>query len=303
MKNKRIELTKKRKGLARPKWIRGSVSWDKRFGEVRDVLKGLSLNSVCVEAACPNRGECWQMRHVTFMIMGQVCTRACRFCNVAGGSPTALDSSEPQNVAAAVEKLDVKYAVITSVTRDDLEDKGAGHFIRTVREIKTNTPQVLVESLIPDFSGDAGLLKRIAFSQAEVIAHNIEVPRKLYPNVRPNADYRRSLDVLKILNAKKAEGTDILTKSSIILGLGESEDDIFRTLKDLKDAGVDIVYIGQYLSPSREHWPVMRYYSPEEFKSFEEEAVRMGFGAVCAGPMVRSSYRAHESYKNALLQI
>ncbi|MFC1480446.1 lipoyl synthase, partial [Candidatus Omnitrophota bacterium] len=289
MKNKRIEPTKKRKVLARPKWIRGRVSWDKSFGEVRDVLNGLNLNSVCVEAACPNRGECWQMRHVTFMIMGQICTRGCRFCDVTGGSPEALDASEPRKVAAAVEKLAVKYAVITSVTRDDLQDKGAGHFIRTVREIKTNTPQVLVESLIPDFTGDAGLLKRIAFSQAEVIAHNIEVPRKLYSKVRPKADYRRSLDVLKTLGVAKTEGAKILTKSSIILGLGETEDDIFRTLKDLRDAGVDIVYIGQYLSPSREHWPVTRYYSPDEFKFFEEEAVRMGFGAVCAGPMVRSS--------------
>ena len=286
--------------LARPDWIRAKVSWDRNFGEVRDLLKELDLNSVCVEAACPNRGECWEARHVTFMILGNVCGRGCRFCNISGGSPDTPDPAEPRNVAAAVKKLGAKYIVITSVTRDDLKDKGAGHFTRTITEIKTKIPDIPVELLIPDLGGDPGLVRKIAFSSAEVIGHNIEMPEALYADIRPKADYRRSLDVLNILNTLKKEGADILVKSSIIVGLGETGEDVSRTLRDLKAAGTDIVYIGQYLAPSAKAWPVRKYYSPEEFKFFEEEAGRMGFGAVCAGPMVRSSYRAYEAYRTCI---
>jgi len=281
----------------RPDWIRAKAFWGKNSGEVRDVLEELGLNSVCAEAACPNKSECWEARHVTFMILGDVCTRGCRFCNIEGGSPGAPDLCEPRNVARAVKRLGTKYAVITSVTRDDLKDRGAGQFARTVGEIKTEAPGTLVELLIPDLGADPGLLREVAFSGAEVIGHNIEIPEVLYGDVRPEADYRRSLDALNILSASKAEGADILVKSSIILGLGEAEEDILKTLEDLKAAGADIVYMGQYLSPSVRHWPVKRYYSPEEFRSLGETAGRMGFGAVCAGPLVRSSYRAYEAYR------
>jgi lipoic acid synthetase len=283
--------------LPRPDWIRAKISWDKNFERVRSLLEELGLNSVCVEAACPNRGECWEAHHVTFMILGNACTRNCRFCNVAGGSPKTPDFSEPRKIAMAVKKLRARYVVITSVTRDDLEDKGAGHFARTVREIKTNTPGVLVELLIPDLDADHALLEKIAFSGAEVIGHNIETPKALYARVRPEADYQKSLDALGRLNAAKKKGADILVKSSIVLGMGETEEDIFRTVRDLSSAGADIVYMGQYLSPSRKHWPVRKYYSPEEFKSLEKKAGQMGFGAVYAGPLVRSSYRAHEAYR------
>ncbi|RKY41755.1 MAG: lipoyl synthase [Candidatus Makaraimicrobium thalassicum] len=282
--------------LSRPDWIRGRVSWDEGFSEVRDLLRRLNLNSVCVEAACPNRGECWEARHVTFMVLGDVCTRDCRFCNVTGGFPAHPDPSEPRNVALAVKELAIRYVVITSVTRDDLKDGGADHFLRTVREIKAGTPEVLVELLIPDLGADPGSLRKTAFSSAEVIGHNIEMPRALYPAIRPKASYERSLDVLNVLNSMKEEGAEILVKSSLMLGLGESEEDIFRTLKDIRDAGVDIVYMGQYLSPSRDHWPVRKYYRPAEFEFLKKKAGEMGFGAVCAGPMVRSSYHAHDSY-------
>lgn len=284
---------------SRPKWIRGKVSWDGDFNSTRDLIRGLGLNSVCVEAACPNRSECWTLRHVTFMILGDICTRNCRFCNIATGSGSAPDFAEARNIAAAVKKLGIRYVVITSVTRDDLADGGAEHFFGTVEEVKAVVPETTVELLIPDFNADHGSLRKIAFSGAKVIGHNIEMPQSLYADVRPEADYSRSLDVLSILDGMRKEGADILVKSSIMLGLGETEPDVLRTLTDIRARGVDIVYIGQYLSPSADHWPVRRYYTPREFRSLEEKAVRMGFGAVRAGAMVRSSYRAFESYQNA----
>ncbi|MFQ5952292.1 MAG: lipoyl synthase [Candidatus Omnitrophota bacterium] len=277
----------------KPNWIRGKVSWEEDFEKVRKLLDELKLNSVCVSAACPNRGECWQARHVTFMILGKICTRGCSFCNITGGSPEEPDPNEPENIAEAVKKLGVKYVVITSVTRDDLFDKGAGQFIKTIWAIKKNVPEALVEVLIPDFGANEMLLSEMIFSGADVIGHNIEMPEALYADVRPKAYYARSLEVLSILK-RRSSGTPI--KSSIIIGLGEKEDDIFRTLEDLKDTGVDIVYIGQYLSPSRDHWPVKKYYGPSEFHSLRKKAREMGFKVVLSGPMVRSSYRAYESY-------
>jgi len=297
LKNPKLQI--KTKLLPRPKWIRGKVSWDGDFNRTHDLIRELGLNSVCVEAACPNRSECWALRHVTFMILGDVCTRNCRFCNIAAGSGSVPDPAEARNIASAVKKLSIKYIVITSVTRDDLEDRGTGHFLETVREVKAAVPETTIELLIPDLDADPGSLREIAFSGAKVIGHNIEIPQPLYADVRPKADYRRSLDVLGILDGMKEEGADILVKSSIILGLGETENDVLRTLRELKDREVDIVYIGQYLSPSVDHWPVKRYYTPQEFKFLEEKARRMGFGAVRAGVMVRSSYRAFESYQNA----
>jgi lipoic acid synthetase len=285
--------------LQKPAWIRGTVSWDENYKDVQNLIRELKLNTVCGEAACPNKGECWEARHVTFMILGEVCTRGCIFCNVTGGKPSSVNPQEPANVAKAVRELGSKYVVVTSVTRDDLEDKGAGHFVSTVKEIKTLISDVLVELLIPDLDADPDLLRQVAFSTAEVVGHNIEMPEALYGNIRPNASYQRSLKTIRMLNSMKLKGAQILVKSALMLGLGEGEKDISATLRDLKDAGTDIVYMGQYLSPSEEHYPVKRYYSPDEFASLREEAEKMGFKAVLAAPMVRSSYRAQEAYTKA----
>jgi lipoic acid synthetase len=285
-----------RRATKRPPWIRGKLSWDPKWEKVRALMDRLKLNSVCVEAACPNRGECWDKEHVTFMILGDICTRRCLFCNVKEGSPEPVEPSEPEKVAQAVKELGTKYVVITSVTRDDLPDEGAGHFVNTVREIRTVSEDMLVELLIPDLGGDEDLLRKIAFSGADVIGHNIEMPEALYGKIRPRSGYSRSLEVLKKLGQMRDEGAGISVKSSIMLGLGETDKDILKTLKDLKGAGVDIVYIGQYLSPSKEHWPCARYYTPDEFTFWENKAKELGFRAVLAGPMVRSSYRAREAY-------
>ena len=282
--------------MKRPAWIRGKISWSNSFEEVSGILKELNLNTVCSEAACPNRGECWEKKHATFMILGSTCTRGCLFCNIREGWLEAPDTTEPERIAEAIKKLSIKYAVITSVTRDDLEDKGTGHFVETVRCIKSLCPNVIIELLIPDFGGEINLLKEVAFSGVEVIGHNIEMPQKMYPAVRPRSDYIRSLNVLRNLSDMKQQGADILVKSSLIIGLGEEEGDIVRTLEELKEVDVDIVYIGQYLSPSASHWPVEKYYTPQEFILLEEKALKLGFKAVNAGAMVRSSYRSYETY-------
>lgn len=273
-----------------PPWIRGRVSWQKDFSEVRDIIERCGLRTVCVEGACPNRSECWERRHVTFMILGSVCTRRCLFCNVSGGRPEEVSLSEPKKIARAIKKLKIDQTVITSVTRDDLADQGAGHFVKTVKEIKKVLPRILVELLIPDFGASLKLLKKIAFSGAGIISHNIEMPRCLYPAVRPGADYDRSLNVLKILDKLKTQGADIKIKSSLMLGMGEREEDIFNTINDLKLSGVDILYMGQYLSPSPNHWPVKRYYAPEDFNRLETKARKIGFTCVRSAPMIRSSY-------------
>ena len=283
----------------KPSWIRRKVTRNATSDEVGNVLRLLKLNSVCEHAACPNISECWGNKDVTFMILGDICTRGCKFCNIDSDNvlPAMPDSDEPRRIAEAVKKLGMRYVVVTSVTRDDLEDKGAEHFLNTAREIKHAAPEARVELLIPDFGGDRELLEKIAFSGADVIGHNIETPRIVYPAVRPRSDYDVSLKTLSILSSMKKTGADILVKSSMILGLGEEEEDITRTLKDLKNAGVDILYLGQYLAPSRKHWPVKRYYRPEEFTSFEKEARAIGFTAVLASPFVRSSYHAAETLR------
>jgi len=285
--------------LERPEWIRARAAWDSDEGGVRDLLRELRLHSVCVEAACPNRGECWASGHVTFLIMGDKCTRNCLFCNVSSAEPVECDSLEPENVGLAVEKLGAVYAVITSVTRDDLEDKGAGHFTATVSRIKSRRPDVLVELLIPDLGADKTLIGMVASSGASVIGHNIEIPRGLYGAARPGADYDRSLEVLKTLSSLRDGGPPFLVKSSMILGLGEDEGQVLETLRDLKKAGTDIVYMGQYLRPTERHWPVKKYYTPGEFDELGRTAGEMGFKAVLSGPMVRSSYRAFGAYKKA----
>jgi len=286
--------------LTRPDWIRAKVTPDHEFSGVKELLRAKKLNSVCVEAACPNKGECWPKRHATFMVLGDTCTRNCSFCNVKKGIPLNVDREEPLRLSEAVKELGIRYAVITSVTRDDLKDRGAGHFAEVVRELKTMAPDILVELLIPDMRADEELLEIVALSGADVIGHNIEMPRRLYCEVRPGSDYDISLGALKILSALSADGERFKVKSAMMVGVGETDGEITETLRDLKACGTDIVYIGQYLNPSQAHHPVRKYYTPDEFDSLKRQASAMGFAAVQSGPLVRSSYRAEESYLSLL---
>ena len=274
-----------------PDWIRGRILAGETYLNVQNLLKDKHLNTVCREAACPNKGECWNSRHVTFMILGKVCTRKCRFCNVSEGVPETTDLNETKRIAEAVRDLHSEYAVITSVTRDDLADGGASQFISAAEEIRSAVPNAKIEFLIPDFSADTALLRKIAFSGADIIGHNIEIPARLYSQIRPEADYKTSIQTLKILNSIKTAGARILIKSSMMIGLGEGIEDILLTFKELREAGVDILYAGQYLAPSKDHWPVKKYYTPQEFKFFKQKALQIGFTKVESAPMIRSSYQ------------
>lgn len=290
--------TIEKKELARPEWIRGRVSSNESFQKVYKVLKKEKVHTVCTEAACPNKGECWKNSHVTFIILGEVCTRGCQFCNIKNGKPLEIDKNEPERIARVVKKLAKKYVIITSVTRDDLEDEGVGHFLQVIKSIKKNNPETFVEILVPDFSARKELIQKISDSSAVVIAHNIEMPERLYKEIRKRSDYRKSLETLRILNENK-ESAGYLIKSSIMVGVGETTEEIYETIHDLKNVGVDIVYIGQYLSPSKKHWPVKKYYTPEEFNQIGHKAEEIGIKVVSSGPMVRSSYKAYESYNKA----
>ena len=287
------------KNTIKPDWIRGRLSVGDSTDHLSDVLERLSLNSVCVEADCPNRGECWEKAHVTFLLLGDVCTRKCLFCNVKKHKPLPPDDLEPERIAEAVKELDIKYLVLTSVTRDDLKDKGVLHYSRTVESVKKRMPEVAIELLIPDLNADERLVEEISKLSVNVIGHNIEIPRSLYPKVRSGSDYDRSLKTLKLLNACRVKSRRYITKSSIMLGLGEKRVEIIETFDDLRTCSVDIVYMGQYLSPSKEHWPVEKYYTPDEFRELKNEAISMGFKTVYSDPMVRSSYRAKEAYMEA----
>ncbi|HLI46419.1 MAG TPA: lipoyl synthase, partial [Geobacterales bacterium] len=274
-------------------------------GEKFQFLSRLSneynLHTVCEEAACPNIAECWGSGTATFMILGDTCTRACRFCNVKSGNPHGfVDYGEPFRVAEAVSKMDLKYIVITSVDRDDLPDGGASIFASTVKAIKAKNPDMIIELLIPDFKGDTKALETVAFSGAEVIGHNIETVRRLTGLVRdPRANYEQSLFVLRKL---KEINPKIFTKSSIIVGFGESEDEVYETMKDLRNVNVDFLTIGQYLRPSRRHLPVVEFVHPEKFRRYREYGLKLGFRYVAAGPFVRSSYRAGEFFIRAIIE-
>ncbi len=283
----------------RPSWIRGKVSWSKTYEAVKDLLHHKKVKTVCVEARCPNKGDCWDNKHVTFMLLGDICTRACRFCNVLKGEGADIDCNESSRIAEAVEALGKWYVVVTSVTRDDIADGGAAEFVKTVKEIKKTSPETVVELLIPDFKGDRDALQMVLSSGAEVIGHNIEMPKILYKEVRPSSNYDVSLGVLQTLNELRSGNPELLLKSSMILGLGEEEKDIYETMEDLMRAGTDILYLGQYLNPTPVAFPVKRFYTPEEFGKLKEKAEDMGFKAVESGPMVRSSYNAHDAYTRA----
>jgi lipoic acid synthetase len=254
------------------------------------MLKSLNLNTVCRGAKCPNIFECYARKTATFMIMGNTCTRGCAFCAVGRGIPAPLDPDEPRRVAEAAKRLKLKFVVITSVTRDDLADGGAGHFIETIQTVR-NATGAKIEVLTPDFKGDESAIRKVISARPNVFNHNIETVKRLYPAVRPAAEYERSL---KLIETVAREGGEIIPKSGIMLGLGETEDEIAETLRDMKSRGCEALTIGQYLAPSEKHFPVAKYYTPDEFKIWEIRAREAGFQIVQSGPFVRSSYMAEQ---------
>lgn len=276
-----------------PPWLKVQLECGENYTRIRNLLKRHKLNTVCQEARCPNQWECWNQGTATFMILGNVCTRGCTFCGVLPASrPAAPDPGEPEAVAGAVTELELGWAVVTSVTRDDLPDGGAGHFSACVHQIRGHCPNCGVEVLIPDFGGDSSALQTVVSSGPDVIGHNVETVPRLYSIARPQADYKRSLNVLRTL-AGMSNGT-FAVKSSLMVGLGETDDEIARVLADLADNGCDTVTMGQYLPPSKKHLPVERYYTPEEFDSLAGMAKTAGIAKVASGPKVRSSYMAHQ---------
>lgn len=282
----------------KPPWLKVPLPGGERYKQVRETLARLKLHTVCEEAQCPNVGECWGGGTATVMLMGDVCTRGCRFCDVNSGTPGALDPDEPKNLAEAVSGLGLDYVVVTSVNRDDLPDGGAGHFAEAIREIKQRAPQMLVEVLIPDFQGDEKALAAVVEAGPDVIAHNVETVRSLTARVRDRrAGYEQSLVVLRRLKELGAR----FTKSSIQLGHGEVDEEVRSCLADLREHRVDIVTLGQYLRPSNKHLPVTEWVTPERFSQWEQEASSMGFLFAASGPLVRSSYRAGELFLKAHL--
>lgn len=273
----------------RPDWLRVKVPGGAEYAEVRRTLKRLGLHTVCTEAACPNLGECWSRRSMTLMILGDHCTRQCRFCNVSHEPAGPPDPEEPARVARALAGLGLRHAVITSVTRDDLPDGGAAHWAATIRAARAACPSMTIEALVPDFLGNLSAVDLLLDARPDVFAHNLETVRRLTPKVRSHASYDRSLAVLRQAGARGA-----LTKSSLMAGLGETREELGEALEDLRGVGVQLVTLGQYLQPSRRHLPVAEYLPPEAFDALREQALGLGFVHVAAGPLVRSSYHADE---------
>jgi len=280
----------------KPPWLKRRLPTDSSFQEVRGLIEKGRLHTVCQEAKCPNIWECYAHQTATFLIMGSRCTRNCRFCSVTPGPPEPLDPQEPARVAEAAARMGLRYAVVTSVTRDDLPDGGAAHFAATIRELRRLIPGTRVEVLIPDFQGDESALLTVLAARPDVLNHNIESVPRLYPQVRPQADYLRSLALLK--RAREFD-SGIATKSGLMLGLGEEAQEVRRTLQDLRAADCRILTLGQYLQPSPEHLPVIRYVTPAEFEDWRTSALQMGFAEVASGPFVRSSYHARENFEEA----
>jgi len=278
--------------LIRPDWLKMKIPSGDNYVKVRKTLQKYNLHTVCEEASCPNVSECWGVGTATLMIMGDVCSRGCKFCNVDTGKPFELDSEEPQNVAKAIKEWNLRYVVITSVCRDDLPDEGSSHFAKTIRHIKSECPNTVVESLIPDFSGDEKFIKTIVKAKPNVIGHNVETVKRLSPSIRDlRANYKQSLKVLKYV---KQLDSGIFTKSSLMLGLGESEEEILQTAQELRDVDVDLITLGQYLQPSLSHLPVKEFVTPEKFYQLKLDLKKLGFLHVESGPFVRSSFRASD---------
>ena len=279
----------------KPPWLKVKMPGSPRYQRIRERARELKLATVCEEARCPNIGECWNGGTATFMVMGDTCTRGCRFCAVdTSRKPAALDANEPVNVANAIFELELDYVVVTSVDRDDLEDQGSGHFAACIREIHAKNPRTVVEVLIPDFRGDVGLVLKVTEAEPEVIAHNLETIERLTPQVRdPRAGYRQSLDVLAAI---KTIDPSRYTKSSIMVGLGESPDEVRVAMRDLRDVGVDFLTVGQYLQPTPKHLAVVEFVHPDQFAAYEQMGLELGFRYVASGPLVRSSYKAGEFF-------
>jgi len=281
----------KNKPLRKPDWLKVRFSAGDRFTAIDRYHRRQGLNSVCRSAACPNQGECWSRGTATFMILGNVCTRSCRFCNVSSATPGSVDPAEPRKVAQAIAELDLTHAVITSVTRDDLTDGGAQQFVHTVREIRNRAPRCRIELLIPDLQGDQNSLTTILSYAPDILGHNLETVPRLYPQVRPEAIYERSLKLLR----RVADSTPhIIRKSGLMLGMGETRQELLQSLEDLHRAGCQIITLGQYLAPTRDHVAVERYLPPAEFAELKTLAEEIGFDHVESGPLVRSSYHAEE---------
>ncbi|HWK87568.1 MAG TPA: lipoyl synthase [Xanthobacteraceae bacterium] len=277
----------------KPDWIRVRAPGPGAFAETSRIVREHKLNTVCAEAACPNIGECWAQRHATFMIMGDTCTRACAFCNVKTGLPNALDADEPVHVAEATAKLGLKHVVVTSVDRDDLEDGGANHFAKTIRAIRERSAGTTIEVLTPDFLRKQGALEQVVAAKPDVFNHNLETVPSLYLSVRPGARYFHSV---RLLERVKELDPSIFTKSGIMVGLGETRNEILQVMDDLRSANVDFITIGQYLQPTIKHHPVIRYVEPEEFDSLKSIAYAKGFLMVSSSPFTRSSHHAGDDF-------
>ncbi len=275
----------------KPEWLKVRAPGSENYLRLRGIMRDLNLHTVCEEARCPNIGECWHHGTATFMIMGDVCTRACGYCNVTHGAPLRLDPHEPEKLAQAVDAMALAYVVVTSVDRDDLDDFGAGVFASTVRAIKARRPECRVEVLIPDFQGQEAPLLAVLESRPDVLNHNIETVPRLYRAARPGGRYTRALELLD--RARRSAPT-IPTKTGLMVGLGETTEEVVEVLRDLRKVDTQILTIGQYLRPTLAHLPMTRYYTPDEFREFKRIAIELGFGHVESGPLVRSSYHAHE---------
>ena len=275
----------------KPEWLKVRAPGSENYLRLRGIMRDLKLNTVCEDAHCPNIGECWHHGTATFMILGDICTRACTYCAVAHGKPATLDIGEPRRVGEAVEKMALNYAVITSVDRDDLPDGGAGIFAETIRDIKRRLPDCRVEVLIPDFKGEARPLETVLDARPDVLNHNTETVPRLYRAVRSGGRYTRTLE---LLDRSRTYAPQIPTKTGMMMGLGEEHDEVIQVFRDLREVGVSILTLGQYLRPSPDHAVMTRYYHPDEFRELKRVAIGMGFVHVEAGPLVRSSYHAHE---------
>ena len=280
--------------LRKPDWIRVKAPTSEAYGETRRLMREKGLNTVCEEAACPNIGECWSRKHATVMILGNICTRACAFCNVATGKPGPLDVMEPENLAKAVAEMGMRHLVITSVDRDDLDDGGAAQFVKCVERIRAASPKTTIEILTPDFRDKPGALEAVIAAGPDVFNHNLETVPRLYPAIRPGARYEGSLE---LLTGAKRFAPEIFTKSGIMVGLGEEAGEVLRVMDDLRRADVDFLTIGQYLAPTRKHAPVDRFVTADEFEAFKQTGLEKGFLLVASSPLTRSSYHADKDFE------
>nr|GME02623.1 lipoyl synthase 2, mitochondrial-like [Ipomoea batatas] len=302
-----VEVGTKKKPLPKPKWMKEAIPGGEKYTQIKKKLRELKLHTVCEEAKCPNLGECWSggetgTATATIMILGDTCTRGCRFCNVkTSRTPPPPDPNEPSNVAEAIASWGLDYVVITSVDRDDLPDQGSGHFTETVQKLKALKPNMLIEALVPDFRGDPSCVEKVAKSGLDVFAHNIETVEELQSVVRDHrANFKQSMDVLMMAKDYAPAGT--LTKTSIMLGCGETPDQVVKTMERVRAAGVDVMTFGQYMRPSKRHMPVSEYITPEAFEKYQVLGMQMGFRYVASGPMVRSSYKAGEFYIKSMIE-